>query len=217
MGLSASASAADLASLDAYFASYWLSGYQIIIAGDSLSAGYNLTETQGPAALIHEAYNRCIPCPTIAYPGIGVTQSVSPITDTMSTVDPAKIAAMKDGHTCIIVALAGTNDLAGGRTAAQLLVDMKAYTAAAKALGHKVIVGTIAARSDVPWTGAMETQRVSYNSLISADHAWADGFVDVATIGPALQADNVHWTATGTANVYTGAGGVKSVIDTLLV
>ena len=216
MALSSVVTAPELAQLDEYFQSYWLSGPQIIITGDSISAGYGITESQGPAALIWEAYDGSIDCPSIAIPGQGVTSSVVTTTQTMTINDPARIAAIAGRHSNIIVALAGTNDLGQGRTAAQLFADLQAYTAAAQALGHRVIVGTIAARSDGIWSGAAEIQRVAYNSLISASHAWANGFVDVAAKAPALQGDNVHWTAASTADVYTGTNGVKSVIDTLI-
>lgn len=179
-------------------------------------AGYNVTETQGPGGLLSEAYNRCVSVATIAIPGQGVTSSVSPLTSTMTVDDPAKVLALKGSFSNIIVALAGTNDLYNGRTAVQLLADLTAYVAAAKALGHRVIVGTIAPRSDAPWTAPMETQRTAYNTALRATHAGADGFVDVDTINPARQGDGVHWTDVGTAAVVTGAGGVKDAVDALL-
>ncbi|MFK5283224.1 hypothetical protein ACI3PL_26995, partial [Lacticaseibacillus paracasei] len=74
----------------------------------------------------------------------------------------------------------------------------------------------IAPRSDAPLTGPMETQRVAYNTALRATHAGADGFVDVDTINPARQGDNIHWTAAGTAAVVTGTGGIKDACDLLL-
>lgn len=216
MVLGSSATAQELLQLDEYFQSYWLSGPQIIIAGDSIAAGVGVTETQGPAALLWEAYDGSVDCPVIAIPRLGVTSSVSPLTQTMTVDDPAKIAALAGRHSNVIVALAGTNDLATNRTAVQLYADIKTYTASMRALGYRVIVCTVGPRSDAGWTGAMETERVAYNLLMTGDNSWADGFVDVSTINPARQADGLHLTAAGTASVYTGAGGVKSVLDTLI-
>ena len=216
VAVSASTTSGEQAQLQAYLENYWLRGGQILVAGDSLMAGYNVTETQGPGGLLSEAYNRCVSVATIAIPGQGVTSSVSPLTSTMTVDDPAKVLALKGSFSNIIVALAGTNDLYNGRTAVQLLADLTAYVAAAKALGHRVIVGTVAPRSDAPWTAPMETQRTVYNTALRATHAGADGFVDVDAINPARQADGVHWTDVGTAAVVTGAGGVKDACDALL-
>lgn len=211
-----SANAGELAQIESFMESYWLSGPQVIFAGDSLMAGYNLLETQGPPALLWEAYEGSVDCPCIAVPGQGFASSISPLAQTMAVNDPAKVSSIKGQHTNVIVALAGTNDLFNGRTSVQLLADVQAYTAAAKALGHKVIVGTIAPRSDAGWTVGMEAQRVAYNTALRASHAWADGFVDVDVIAPALQADGVHWTIAGTADVTTGAGGIKVAVDALI-
>lgn len=216
VAVSSSTTAGEQAQIQTYLENYWLKGGQIIICGDSLMAGYNVTETQGPGGLLSDAYARCVSVPTIAIPGQGVTASVSPLTSTMTVDDPAKVLALKGGFRNILVALAGTNDLYNGRTAVQLLADLTAYVAAAQALGHRVIVGTIAPRTDVPWTGPMETQRVAYNTALRATHAGADGFVDVDTIAPALQGDGVHWTVAGTAAVTTGTGGIKDACDLLL-
>lgn len=214
--LSSSATAGELTQIDTYLQGYWLAGPQVIFAGDSLTAGYGLTESQGPAALLWEAYEGSVDCPCIAIPGQGVTSSINPLSQTMAADDPAKVLAIKGGHSNVVVALAGTNDLFNGRTAVQLLADVQAYAAAVQAAGHRVVVGTVAPRSDGGWTGGMETQRVAYNTALRASHAFADGFVDVDVIAPGLQGDGVHWTAAGTVAVVTGTGGVKTAVDALI-
>ena len=90
--------------------------------------------------------------------------------------------------------------------------------AARKAEGWRVVVGTIAPRTKdtdgvTAWPAGKETQRTTFNSAISASHAWADGFVDVNALAPALAADGIHWTSAGTASV---AAAIKTVTDTLL-
>lgn len=216
---SSSLTAGELALIDSYLASYWLAGGLVVVTGDSLMAGYGLLETQGVGAILHEGYNRCVSLPTIAVPGQGVGSSISPLTDTLLTTDAAKLSAIKGSHSpAVLVALCGTNDLANSRTSAQLLSDLQTYTAARKAEGWRVIVGTIAPRTKdtdgiTAWPAGKETQRTTFNTAIRADHSWADGFVDVDTIAPGLAADGIHWTSAGTASV---AAAIKTVTDTLL-
>ena len=222
IALSASTTAAELLKIEAYLQSFWLAGALVVVTGDSLMAGYNLTETQGPAGLLHEAYNRCVSVPAIAVPGQGIGSSISPLTDTLLTTDAAKLAALKARHSpAVVVALCGTNDLANSRTAAQLRADLIAYCAAVQALGWKVIVGTIASRTKdtdgvTNWPAGKETERTTFNTALRADHAFADGFVDVDTIAPTLAGDGIHWTSGGTASVTTGTGGIKDAVDALL-
>lgn len=222
IALTSAASAGDLAKIDTYLQRYWLGGALVVVTGDSLMAGYNLLESQGPAALLHEAYNRCVSVPVIAVPGQGVTSSISPLTDTLATTDPAKLSALKFSHSpAVVVALCGTNDLANGRTAVQLRADLIAYCAAVQAAGWKVVVGTIAPRTKdtdgiTAWPAGKETERVAFNTALRASHVFADGFVDVDVIAPTLAADGVHWTSAGTAAVVTGTGGVKDATDALL-
>lgn len=217
--LSADTTAEEIAQVDAYMASYWLGGPAIVITGDSLMAGYGLLESAGPAALVHEHFENCIPVPCIAVPGQGVFASTSGGLPTLLVDDQAKLETLKRGHSpFVVVCLAGTNDLATaqGRTAAQLYADIQAYCAMVHSLGGLVVVGTIAGRSDGAWSVGSEAQRVAYNALLRADHSFADGFVDVDLIDPARQADAVHWTAASTARVVDLRYGILDAVEPLL-
>jgi hypothetical protein len=217
--LSGDTTAGELAQIDSYMASYWLGGPAIVITGDSLMAGYGMLEAQGPAALIAEHFEGCIPVPCIAVPGQGFHASTSGGLPTLLVDDQAKLETLQRSHSpFVVVCLAGTNDLATaqGRSAAQLYADIQTYCAMVQAMGGKVIVGTIASRSDGAWSVGSEAQRVAYNTLLRDDHSFADGFADIDLIDPARQADAVHWTAASTAQVVDLEGGIIEAIEALL-
>lgn len=216
---SAAMTAQDVANVDSYLISYWLGGGAVVITGDSIGAGFGVTEAQGPAALLHETYNRCIPCPNIAVPGQGVGSSISPLVDTLLTTDAAKLAALKFTHSpAVLVVVCGTNDLANGRTAAQLLADVQTYAAARRAEGWRVVVCTVAPRTFdtdgvTPWPAGKETQRTTYNaSLRSTWSSWADALVDLDAYAPALS-DGIHLTVAGNATL---AAAIRVATDSLL-
>ena len=72
----------------------------------------------------------------------------------------------------------GTNDIvSGSRTAAQVIADLEAYAALARASGAKVVCGTILPR--IGLTGPQETTRTDVNAAIRASAAF-DVVSDVA-------------------------------------
>lgn len=220
---SSSAQPWHVANTHAWLKSKLLTGPIIAITGDSNGASFGdgsglssvVKETESLAALLHENWKRCISVCCLAVPGQGVTASVSPLTQTLTVDDPAKLAAIKRTHSpAILLVVAGTNDLWNGRTAVQLRADLVAYVAARKAEGWKVVVTTVAARAGSSgWTAGMETQRGIYNAALRADYSFADALLDIDTINPGLQGDNVHFSVAGVASV---AAGAITVIDGLL-
>lgn len=216
---SSALSAADVAAMDSYVEGRYLAGPAVVLTGDSLAAGYDLQEVQSPSALLHEAYGRTVPCPTIAIPGRGVGSSVSPMVDTLLTADAAQLAPLKARRSpAVLVVLAGTNDLYNGRSATQLLADLQTYVAARRAEGWKVVVATVAPRTidsgSTPWPAIKEAQRLIFNAALRLSWAsWSDGLWDVDAYAPALAADGVHWTAAGTASAVTG---LLPILDGLL-
>ena len=194
---------------------FFHTGPIVAIVGDSNGASFGdgsglssvVKETESLAASIHETYGRTIDVPCIAVPGQGLSASVAPLTQTMLADDPAKLATVRRRHTPpILLIVAGTNDLWNGRTAAQVRTDLETYVAARQAEGWKCIVTTICQRAGSSgWTGGAETYRASFNTALRADHAFADGFVDIDTINPGLQGDNVHFSVAGVAAVAASA------------
>ncbi len=105
----------------------------------------------------------------------------------------------------IVIIWGGTNDIALGATPAATYANLTSYVAARHAVGWKVIVATMLSRFQ------LETQKNTYNALILANTAGADGIADFS--GTPLggdgdwanpiyfQADGVHPTTFGVASV----------------
>jgi lysophospholipase L1-like esterase len=106
----------------------------------------------------------------------------------------------------VVLAWGGHNDLYNSRSAADTYADISTYVTARKAVGFKVVVGTIVKSQQL--TGPKETARQSLNTLILANTAGADGVADVGA-APELQnyddtnyfTDKTHFTAAGNAAV----------------
>lgn len=102
---------------------------------------------------------------------------------------------------------AGTNDLEAGATAATVYNSLTTYCNTLKALGFMVIVTTLQTQN----RGAgFETERVSFNSTLRANFAFADILVDFGADSrfdtptkyantTFYQGDQIHWTAAGAA------------------
>lgn len=107
------------------------------------------------------------------------------------------------GSTNILVVEAGANDCC---TQPTFVTALKAYVAARRAAGWKVIVATILPRSDV---SNFNTFRNGVNTTIKSDSSWYDGLADIASdsnMGPDGASDNTTYYADGvhpTALGYT--------------
>jgi lysophospholipase L1-like esterase len=85
-------------------------------------------------------------------------------------VDPLYSAG---GSKNVVVIWGGTNDIAiNGATPASVYANMTSYVAARHARGWKVIVPTMLSRN------GFDTQKNSYNALILANSAGADGIAN---------------------------------------
>ncbi len=82
----------------------------------------------------------------------------------------------------VIAGWGGTNDLGNGSTGAATYTALQTYFANRRAsnASSKLVAMTIIARGDGSWTGAMETERLAFNTSLRNNHAFADGFVDLA-------------------------------------
>lgn len=99
----------------------------------------------------------------------------------------------------------GIDDLASSVTPATVYSNLQAYCAARHAVGWKVIVFTL------PSNKFVDNTRDQFNTLLRANHAFADGFVDFAStpFNPdgswantgIYQSDGVHLLQ-NTINVY---------------
>ncbi len=102
----------------------------------------------------------------------------------------------------VLVLQLGTNDLAVGRTSAQLLADVVSCISTARSNGiDYALVCNIPAASSI--SGGAETQRTAYNSALTTASSGADAIVPLATILPAntntryWNADSLHYTPLG--------------------
>lgn len=182
IGLS-SPSSDELAALRSYLA-WYRQGTIVAHTGDSLRFGYGVNAFEADSALLDAAYNGTIDCPNFSIPGQGLTTS-SGVGTTLLVDDPAKLDGLPSGReAAILVVQVGTNDLAGGRTAAQMVADLWTYCDARRAAGWKVLVFTVIDRTDAAVSGAQvafDAKRASANALIASGWAsHADGLVDVA-------------------------------------
>lgn len=116
----------------------------------------------------------------------------------------------EDAGLDLLTVLVGTNDLAGGSSAAQIFADLKAYCQAVKAAKPwKIMLFTVPSRTD----STIETKRAALNSLIVADNSFYDYIVRVdqnANIGcngcysnTTFFSDGVHMTVAGQAELGT--------------
>lgn len=203
----------QIAQCEAYLASYWLSGSLVACSGDSITAGYQLLNTQAWPAVLDESWGGAVDFPNRAVTNQGVGASHSGVTTTMLANDGARVDSLLAGRTGtnVLAAFAGINDLIAGRTAAQLYADIQTYCAARRAAGWKVAVSTLI---DCAYSGGtLRSQIAAYNTLLRNSHAFADAFADPAldaafSSGAAdstvnYLADGIHPNVTGSARLAT--------------
>jgi hypothetical protein len=108
---------------------------------------------------------------------------------TMLANAPANIDRLYvTGQKNVVVIWGGTNDFFFGTSVSTVYADMTSYVAARHAVGWKVIVPTMLSRA------GEETQKNSYNALILANSAGADGIADFT--GTPLGCDGCSTNAT---------------------
>jgi len=115
-------------------------------------------------------------------------------------------AAYDATRTCVLVMWHGTNDIALGESGADTHAELAAYCAARRAIGWKVVVGTLPAIDYAGITPAIQAEYAAYRAAIQANHAtYSDGWVDIqadARMANASDltyrtADKVHFTDAG--------------------
>lgn len=209
IGLS-SPSADDLTNLRTYLA-WYQKGSIIAHTGDSLRFGYGVNGFECDAALLDAAYNGTVDCPNFSIPGQGLFTSTYGANSNLLQDDAAKLDGLPAGRAAaVLVVQVGTNDLALGRSAAQVEANLWTYCDARRAAGWKVIVFTLTDRTDGGVNvaqAAFDTKRAAINTAIRAGWAsHADALVDLAadarlgangasSNATYFSADRVHYTA----------------------
>lgn len=115
----------------------------------------------------------------------------SMITTGTSVVDPL----LKAGANNIVVIWGGTNDLAGGRTLAQVETDLSTYVAARKAAGWKVVV--IPTISRMSGTIALDSSMQQFAAYIAANSFGADAIVSLPNLlaGPGAASNTTYFNS----------------------
>lgn len=179
-------------------------GPQFVAMGDSLMAGlrsqYHADSITSKIAALLPTWDSW----NVAIPG-RTAQSMLAGTDW--TVPASSVRSRQ-----VLLILAGTNDIAGGRTDAQTLADLTSIVTAAKALYHRVVIGTIPKRTEFDGNPTREGYRVSVNTSLLAGASGADAVVDIAaqsvfatSSSSGYLRDHVHFHKSGrtvVANLY---------------
>lgn len=209
-------SAADTNLINGYFNDHYgmsLPSFtkMVVEQGDSLTvSGFDGTPGDGWSGLacagnIGPAY-----CVNTAIGGDVLTNASS---ERASYIDPLLSAGLKN----ILVIWLGTNDLAGGTSAATLYSTWQSACAAAHTAGWKVVAATVVDRANIN-----ETVRATYNTDLRNDTCW-DALADVggnAQIGcngctanaTYFNSDQTHLTDAGQA---VAAGIFETAINLL--
>lgn len=184
----------DLANVELYLA-WYMQGPVVAFAGDSLTAGFGVLTTQNHAALLHASSFGTLNTPNLAIPGQGLSVSTYGPGPTLLSTDPAKLAALAAFHptsTRILSVWAGTNDLALGRSPAQIIADLWTYCDQARSNGWSVIVSPLIDRTDRgAGQAAFDADRATINAAI--DSQWPSHASALLSLPSSL-------TANGSAN-----------------
>lgn len=200
--------AGEYAAITAYLAKFLApqTAPMLLIAGDSLStpdAWQVDAHSAYPGATIS---NNALAGQTLANYGL-----VNIARDSWSNYDSNRSANL-------LSAQWGTNDIKNGSSGASVHTNYASYVSQVKAknAAQKIMVSTMGWR--IGLTGAQETERQAFNTLMRADLAGADYLLDrdviiTAADNPALFADGTHPNAAGNTFLWTGRNGAQGIHD----
>jgi lysophospholipase L1-like esterase len=171
----------------------------IVCDGDSLLTGFGLTNGKIEAGVAAQL-DQLMGYATVQSTAIGGNAMSNILADDQTTVARA-FTAHHDKNICFV--WCGTNDVDASTAAATIYADLVTYSTAQRALGFKVIVGTVISRD---WSGAKDIIAGQLNSLLRA--GVRDDFDGIANLDlvPELadhsdtdyfQGDGIHLTAAG--------------------
>ena len=182
---------------------------QVVVHGDSLSA-YNVNRQW--AQRLVERLNVASPTTLI---NLAVNGNVAYTIATNYATEIHPYCPAITGLRSSLYIWAGTNDIMGGDTAAQIYANLKTIWAAGKADGFEVIASTITPRTDA--SGGQETIRGQLNTLILSDLSLFDRVMRPDLLFPDAtdltwyNGDGVHHTARteiALANYYFGVEAI---------
>jgi lysophospholipase L1-like esterase len=147
----------------------------------------------------------------------GMSTTTSQNTQDVQNLDPAYDATYYTNKR-VICLLLGSNDLAGGSSAATVLTNLQTYVTNRQAVGWDVRVGTILDRTD--FSGSDRTNQQTVNAAIIANSgSWHDGLIPFATAPQLLDPsdteffdDGIHPTVAGNQVMALVCNGVLNGI-----
>jgi len=146
---------------------------QLVVDGDSITAGFNCNCTTPYAANVQPLLNQPLAVVDLGVPGDTCTELASNFAKSGSHPAALFVPGLPNN---ILTIMCGTNDIgSGGATAAQAYASLTSYIKAAQAAGYKVVASTI-----LPFNKD-ELTRESYNVLIRQNTAGADAIADPAS------------------------------------
>lgn len=191
---------------------------QVILEGDSRTFGFNTlfnTDTQSWAVRLDALLDSTWRIRNVAYSGQRLVGDYTP--EGAVEIDPYYNADLVKN---VVVVWGVINDFhfGSGVTAATLYSAMQTYVAARQAAGFKVIVCT---DPDTDYTNGYitsgdYTQYQAYNALLRANHAFADGFVDLALVSQLSDGTNTTYFDDGTHLTLAGANKVAEAVEPVL-
>jgi lysophospholipase L1-like esterase len=172
----------------------------VVCDGDSMTAGFGLDPSEFYPTVLGTSLGGAWTVTNTAVTGRNIQQMIDAAPTSVDT------QYGNPGSNTVVI-LGGSNDVATGTSAATILSRLETYTAARRAVGWTVFIGTIPPNGSL--SGAQETARQTVNSTIRSNLAtYGDGLVDFAA-DPRLddpldttyyfEGDRLHWTAAGAA------------------
>jgi lysophospholipase L1-like esterase len=152
--------------------------HNIVIDGNSITRGYGDGEVSSPNLAVISAGLGQYDYINLASNGSATTNL---ILSAGNKIDALYEPEMPGKNICIF--WEGTNDISQGKTDTQAYNNIKSYCQARKAIGWKVIIGTLPPRT---YLGAanQEAYRLSVNTIIlenALSEGWADAIADIAS------------------------------------
>jgi hypothetical protein len=147
---------------------YLIQDANLVWSGDS--------QTEGVTWVDQVIARQAVPPLSAANMAVSGKQIYQLLTDDVSRVDPLFVA----GRTNVLLNTAGINDLRTGRSVAQLQADLQTYADARRAVGWKVLLGTLTPTTYAGTPGTYEADRLLVNTWMRAQGSGlCDGLIDV--------------------------------------
>jgi lysophospholipase L1-like esterase len=114
-----------------------------------------------------------------------------------------------------VILFEGTNDLGGGRSAAEVIAALRRVVALARQRGLRVLGATITPRDDSGWVPAMEANRVAVNQWIRTSGAYSAVFDFDAVLRDAVNPHRLAAFYDSGDGLHPNMAGLKALADSI--